>query len=213
MAVRASQLLTAFAIVVAATPAIALGWQIFGFSLADSVINEAVGPSAQQIQAVHPWLEVPGLRFAARASFLPVVSEQDPAGTAASRSKQLAEILSVKPLSSKHWLLLAEIKSVTHQPPADIAEAIKLSVLTGPNEGFLIGRRGLFGLSQWELLPPELRTRAAADLVANPDPLSGNQMSWLRHELTQKSAPVRQDIRTALLAQGFPEKRLADIGF
>jgi hypothetical protein len=39
-------------------------------------------------------------------------------------------------------------------------EALQLSVVTGPNEGYMITQRGLFGIWQWEVLPQEVKARS-----------------------------------------------------
>ena len=38
-------------------------------------------------------------------------------------------------------------------------------MLTGPNEGYIMADRGIFGVSLWESLPPDLKRRMAIDLA------------------------------------------------
>ena len=52
--------------------------------------------------------------------------------------------------------------------------SLELSVLTGPNEGYVMAERGIFGVSLWEDLSPDLKNRVAIDLAAmNLRPYSG----------------------------------------
>ena len=127
------------------------------------------------------------------------------------RRDDLIDILSIRPLSSQYWLLLAETGLNPVVPLSELTEALSLSALTGANEGVIMGRRALFGLSQWRL-PAELQTRAVTDLVANPKPLSIEQISWLRQALADKAKTVRDTVRNELLRQGFSAKGASAIG-
>jgi hypothetical protein len=89
-------------------------------------------------------------------------------------------------------------------------DALTLSTLTGPNEGYLITQRGIFGVSYWEILPNESRNRAAADLAARR--LSGRNGERVRTILAGKTPDVRRDIRAALQARGFPAGDFPRIG-
>jgi hypothetical protein len=106
---------------------------------------------------------------------------------------------------------LAESRVDAGEGPAEASEALGLSVLTGPNEGYMITQRGMFGVWQWEALSPESRTRAIADLAARR--LSGPILAWLKTTLSEKTEQVRQTIRLALQAQGFPKDEFARVGF
>jgi hypothetical protein len=185
------------------------GWAIIGFALADSVVDPKVGPTDNQIEAVRPWSGVSGLGFYARDSYVTGIADPADEVKARKRRDDLMDILSVRPLSSKYWLWLAEANA---EDPGKLTDALKMSVATGANEGFIMGRRGLFGLSAWEVLPTELRKRAVTDVVANPKPLSIEQTSWLREEMAQKTETVRNDIIKALRAQGLASKDARAIG-
>jgi hypothetical protein len=212
MLVKIGQWVIALAVISVCSIVVARGWDIVRFSIADSVVDAVLGPDESQVEAVRPWLDVSGLRFATRASFLTVVRDPDAQIKARKRRDELIEILSIKPLSSKHWLFLSEIHFVTGEQPNKIEEAFRMSALTGPNEGGIMSRRALFGVAQWEVLPADLQKRTAADLIANQIPLSNNQITWLRQQLAQKTDAVRKEIQTALLAQGSTLKAIADIG-
>ena len=43
--------------------------------------------------------------------------------------------------------------------------SLELSMLTGPNEGYVMAERGIFGVSLWESLSPDLKSRVAIDLA------------------------------------------------
>ena len=79
--------------------------------------------------------------------------------TAANQQREaLSAILSIKPLSSRDWLSLSGMQLVTDQPMDDVLESLKLSTLTGPNEGNVMVDRGIYGVSLWASLSPDLKT-------------------------------------------------------
>ena len=43
--------------------------------------------------------------------------------------------------------------------------SLRLSMLTGPNEGYAMTERGIFGVSLWESLAPDLKRRVVLDLA------------------------------------------------
>ena len=44
--------------------------------------------------------------------------------------------------------------------------SLELSMVTGPNEGYVLAERGIYGVSLWERLSPDLKRRVAIDLAA-----------------------------------------------
>jgi hypothetical protein len=162
-------------------------------------------------EAALPWVDVPGLAFFARQFSLTSTDDSSDDKTIRKRRNELVDILTIRPLSSYYWLQLAESRVDAGEGPSEASEAFELSVLTGPNEGYMITPRGLFGVWQWETLSPENRTRAAADLSARR--LSGARVTWLRKTLSEKTDEIRQAIRMALQAQGFPKNEFAGVGF
>jgi hypothetical protein len=78
----------------------------------------------------------------------------------------LSAILSIKPLSSGDWLALSKAELITHQPMEDVFGSLELSMLTGPNEGYVMGERAVFALSLWERLPADLKRHVAIDVAA-----------------------------------------------
>jgi hypothetical protein len=76
-----------------------------------------------------------------------------------------------------------------------------LSWLTGPNEEYVMVERGIFVLSLWESLSPDLKRQTAVDLAAEKTMESKS----FRAVLATKPEDVRQEIRTAVLATGAKE--------
>ena len=200
MRARFVRFLTALAVVGLCALAVSRGWDIVRFSMADAGL---------QAEAVRPWVAVSGLSFSAQESLL--TDEADPGDEkrAQKRRNELTDILAVRPLSSEYWLALSEMRLVTLEPSNKVVEAFELSTLTGANEDYMMARRGVFGVSHWEVLPAEVRMRAATDLVAGP--LSDRTVAKLRTALSGKTETVRQEIRTALEAEGLAPKELARI--
>jgi hypothetical protein len=193
------RLLTALAVVVICGWPLWQGLNVIRYEMADST------PAA-----VHPWLTVSGLAYAARAYAQTSVHSSSDDETIRKRRDDLAEILAIRPLSSRYWLKLADARLDAHEVPAKAIEALELSAVTGPNEGYLITLRGLFGIWQWEALPPDAQQRAVADLLTRY--ISAAYVPWLRTTLSEKTERVRQEIRLALQAKGFSKSDLNRIG-
>ena len=173
----------------------------------DVIRYEMAGTNAE---AVRPWVAIPGLAFAAREYSQTSVDDSSDDKTIRMRRDDLAEMLAIRPLSSRFWLYLAETRVDAHEDPAKAIDALELSAVTGPNEGYMITQRGLFGIWQWEVLPPEAQKRAIANLAARQ--ISDAKLAWLRTTLADKTEQVRQEIRLALQAQGFSKSNFARIG-
>ena len=53
-----------------------------------------------------------------------------------------------------------------HAPAMErVLGSLRLSMLTGPNEGYAMAERGIFGVSLWESLSPDLKRRVVIDLA------------------------------------------------
>src|SRR5260370_31042716 len=129
-------------------------------------------------EASRSWFNVPGLSSVAREDALTPVDDSSDDKTIRKRRDEIAEILATRPLSSRYWLKLAEARVDAGDPLSQALEALQLSVVTGPNEGYMITQRGLFGIWQWEVLPQEVKARAVADLAARQ--LSDPKFAWLK---------------------------------
>jgi hypothetical protein len=193
-----TRLLTTIAIVGICALSVARGLSIVYFSLAVS----KVGPSESRAEAIETWTAAPGIASAALQTELTEKIDPSDLRAAGSRREVLSAILSIKPLSPGDWLLLSGMQLITDQPMEQVLNALMLSILTGPNEGYVMADRGIFGASLWEDLSPDLRRRAAMDLAVGemPDPRKFQAV------LSEKSEGVRSELRTAILANGLSLK-------
>ena len=166
-------LLTALAVVGICGLPVWQGFDLIRYATADS-----------KPEAAHPWFAVSGLAFSAREYALTSVDDSSDDKAIRKRHDELAEMLTLRPLSSYYWEQLAEIRLTAHEVPTKAVEALELSAVTGPNEGYIITHRGLFGIWQWELLPPEIQKRVVADLVTK------EIASYLRSLKVVSSKPV-----------------------
>jgi hypothetical protein len=105
------------------------------------VADAGRGPDGETAEADRPWVNVHGHAFSAQESLLK--GEVD-AGDQKATEKQREEpknILAVRPLSLKYWLALAEMRSVTGERASKVVEAVRLSVLSSPNQhDVMVGR-------------------------------------------------------------------------
>ena len=82
--------------------------------------------------------------------------------------------------------------------------SLLLSWVTGPNEGYVMAERGVFGLTLWEILSPDLRARVTADVAKAEIGESGK----FRAVLSTKPEAVKNEVRNALLASGLSPKEV-----
>jgi hypothetical protein len=194
---------------------VAQGWSIVHYSLAMANID----PSEKQAGTINSWAAVPGV--ASRALQTELRDKIDPADLKAANSRRetLSTILSIKPLSSFEWLSLSGMQLVTDQPMEQVLGSLELSVLTGPNEMYVMAERGIFAVSIWEDLSPSLKSRAAVDLAPMNfvDPRTGTEGAEggkFRAVLSTKPERVRNELRKSLLAAGLSPKEVEQrLGF
>jgi hypothetical protein len=67
-----------------------------------------------------------------------------------------------------------------------------------------MAERGMFGLSLWEVLSPDLRSRVVADLARAEVTESGK----FKIALSTKPEPVQKEIRAGLLGLGLSPKEV-----
>jgi hypothetical protein len=106
------------------------------------------------------------------------------------------------------WLTLSRSELITHQPMEQVLESIKLSVLTGPNEGYIMAERGTFAVSLWENLSPDFKARAALDLAYSRSSADDAENQKLRTVISSKPDWVRNELGEAILATGFSPKAI-----
>jgi hypothetical protein len=202
---------TVIAIIALCGFAVASGSSIVHFSLAMRGID-----SSKKGAEARGWTSVPGI--ASTAWQVELMDQIDPSDLTAAneRRETVSAFLSVRPLSSYHWLLLSSMEFATAQRMDDVLDALTLSVLTGPNEGYVMSERGIFGVSVWEDLPADLKNRTALDLapiIFPHTPAEAPQAAKLGTVLATASESVRSELRNALLATGIAAKDIKRVGF
>ena len=207
------RLLTAIALIAMSGLSVAQGWRIVHFSLATMNIDS----SEKRAEITYTWRAVPGLAsIALQANLTDEINPSDMM-VAYRRRAILSELLSIRPLSSVDWFSLSGMQLVTNQSMEDVLASLKLSMLTGPNEGYVMTKRGVFGVSLWESLSPDLKSRVAYDLgptLFPHSPAEGAEGGKLRAALSAKPEHVRKEIRQALLATGLSPKEIEQgLGF
>ena len=140
------RLLTAIALIAMSGLSVAQGWRIVHFSLATMNIDS----SEKRAEITNAWRAVPGLAsIALQADLTDEINPSDMM-VAYRRRAILSELLSIRPLSSMDWFSLSGMQLVTGQSMEDVLASLKLSMLTGPNEAYVMTKRGVFGVSLWE---------------------------------------------------------------
>jgi hypothetical protein len=199
-------MLVAIAIIGLCGLAMLRGLEIVRFSMAEALLDSGVN----RYDVLRPWLNVPGLAYSARTSALSTVNDWNDKSAVFARRDQETEILTVKPLSADFWLLLADMRRIAGDDPSRAVEALTMSMLIGRNEGYLMAERGLFAVSIWENLPPEMKQRGARDLAMTQ--LSDIQKRRLQTLLSEKSEHVREEIENDFAVAGLSKELLAEIG-
>jgi hypothetical protein len=180
--------------------AVVRGLSVVHFSLAMANI----GSSENRAEIIHAWTAVPGVASAALQSQLKEKIDPSDLKAANSRREALSAILSIEPLSSTNWLSLSGLQLITDQPMDQVFGSLVLSTMTGPNEGYVMAERGMFGVSLWEDLPPDLKRHVITDLAAGDVPEYGK----LRAVLSAKSEAAQNELRAAILATGLSPKEV-----
>jgi hypothetical protein len=180
--------------------AVARGLSILHFSLAMAKVET----SEKRTETAQAWTGASGVASTALKTQLE--DRFDPSDWKASEKRRddLSALLAMNPLSSTDWLSLSRLELVTAQPRAQILGTLMLSWVTGPNEGYVMAERGIFGLSLWEVLLPDLRSRTAADLAKGEITGSGR----FKTALSTKPEAVQKEIRATLLALGLSPKEV-----
>ena len=200
------RLLTAIALIVMSGVAVAQGWGIVRFFLASMDIVS----SEKRARIADTWRAISGVTSTALGDELADETNQSDMIAAYRQRALLSAILSIKPLSSMHWLSLSRMELMTHQSMQDVFGSLELSMLTGPNEGYVIEDRRLFGVSLWEKLPPDLKRRVANDLAVG-EIFNGEK---LRAFVSAQPEQVRAELREALIAAGVSSKEIEErLGF
>ena len=195
------RLATAIALIGICGLLVAQGWTIVRFSLA--TMN--VGSPEKRADIAETWGTTPGLAASALRAVLADKIDIADQKAANQQREALSAILSIKPLSPRDWLSFSGVQFVTDQPMDDVLESLKLSTLAGPNEGYVMVERGIYGVSLWESLSPDLKSRVAKDLLPllfPRTPAEGAEAGKLQALVSAQPQRVRRELREALLATG-----------
>jgi hypothetical protein len=187
------RLCTAIALLGICGFSVARGWAIVQFSFA--IAN---APPVKRDEIINKWSSVPEVASVALQAELRKkidISEQKAANN---RREALSSILSIGPLSSFEWLSLSGLQLVTDQPMEQVFESLELSMMTGPNEGYIMAERGIFGVSLWDRLSANLKRRVATDLAFGEI----TDSERLRAVLSAQPARVRNEVQAAMLGAG-----------
>jgi hypothetical protein len=191
---------TAITIITLCAFALVRGLDIVQFSR----VKIEVGSAENGPERMQSWATVTGLGTAALQSQLVPSIDPSDLKAANSRRETLAAILSIKPMASNDWLGLSGMQLMTDQPMDQVLGSLMLSMMTGPNEGYTMTDRGIFGVAVWEDLSADLRRHVINDLAAGEIPESGK----IRAVFAAKSSAVRDELRTSLLATGLSPKQV-----
>jgi hypothetical protein len=200
------RLWTAIALIGICGFSVTRGWVIVHFSFAMANPDS----SEKRDEIINSWSSVPEVASAALQAELREKIDISDQKAANSRREALSSILSIKPLSSVDWLSLSGWQLVTDQPMEQVFGSLELSMVTGPNEGYVKAERGIFGVSLWLRLSADLKRRVATDLAAGE--IIGNEK--LRAALSAQPTRVRNELQAAMLATGLsPNEVERRLGF
>jgi hypothetical protein len=207
------RLLTAIALIVISGIAVARGWGIVRFFLASTNIVS----SEKRARIGDAWRATSGIVSTALQDELADETNQSDIIAAYRQRELLAAILAIKPLSSMDWFSLSRAELMTHQSMEDVFGSLELSMLTGPNESYVMGERAVFAVSLWERLPADLKRHAAGDVAAMMfprTPAEGEMLGKIRAALAAQPDGVRNELREAVLATGVSPKEIEkQLGF
>jgi hypothetical protein len=193
------RLLTATAVIVMSAISVAQGWEIVRFFLAsvNIVSSEKRAVFADALRARS------GIISTALLDDLDDEANQSDVIAPYRRRELLSAILSIKPLSSMGWLSLSKAELMTKQSIDDVFGSLELSMLTGPNEGYVMEERRFFGVSLWEKLPPDLKRRVTNDVAGEI-----HDTFYFRLFASKQPEQVRNELREALTATGLSPKEI-----
>jgi hypothetical protein len=180
-----------------------LGILHFSIALADAASEK------ERAEIINAWADVAGVASTAWRAELSETKAYDRTA-AINRRKALSTLLSIRPMSSHDWLSLAGVQLATDEPMERVLDSLRLSMLTGANEGHVMGERGVIGASLWDRLPPDLKRWVAMDLAA------GHIVARERLQATLAAEPerVRDELRAAMLTTGIsPEEVRRRLGY
>jgi hypothetical protein len=202
------RLLTAIALIVISGIAVAQGSGIVRFFLASANIVSA----EKRARVADAWRATAGITSTVLNDELADETNRSDIIAPYHRRELLSALLSIKPLSSMDWLSRSRAELMTHQSMEDVFRSLELSMLTGPNEEYVMAERGIYGVSLWQKLSPDLKRRAAHDLAV-PE-YSDPEVQKIRAFVSTQPDQVRTELRAALIANGLSSKEIEErLGF
>ena len=207
------RLLTAVVLIGICGLSVARGLGIVHFSLATASIDSP----ERRADIANRFSSAPDV--ALRALQVDLANSIDPSDQkGANRRRQtLTALVLIKPMASYDWLLLSGLQFVTDQPMEQVFDSLELSMLTGPNEGYVMGERAVFAVSLWERLPSDLKSHVAIDvagMVFPRTPEEGAEVGRFQAVLATEPDWVRNELRGALVATGVsPSEIEKQLGF
>jgi len=196
------RLFTAIAIIFVCGFAIDRGWIIVQYSWSTRQIEVV----QKQPEVLETWMTAPIVAASALQIALKYANTEDPVG----RRGTMQTFLANKPLSSPDWLALAQQQLVTDSSIDEVTASLLLSMVTGPNEGYVKSERAILGVAIWDQMSPDLKRRTVNDLTA-PEIVDNPRV---RAVLATKSQPIRGEVRSALADTGLSPKEIERrIGF
>jgi hypothetical protein len=198
------QLLTAIVVIGICGFSIARGFNIVHFSLAMANANSP----ETRAEIANTWGAAPDVASAALQADLNYQIDPSDQKAGDHRRQTLFALAAIEPLSSSNWLSLSGLQLVTDQPMEQVFDSLELSMLTGPNEGYLMRDRVIYGVSLWPRLSPDLKRHVAADLAFGEynDPDSEKLQAFL----TTQPEQVRNEVRDALVATGLSSNEIQE---
>jgi len=201
------RLLTAIVMIGICGFSIVRGFGIVRFSLAMANVDS----SEQRAEIVSSWSSVPDVASRALRADLTYQINLSDQKSANRRRQTLSALVSIKPMSSYDWLAVSGLQFVTDRPMEQVFDSLELSMLTGPNEGYVMGERAVFAVSLWERLPSDLKSHVAIDVAGMMDirtPEEGAEVGKLQAVLATQPEWVRNELREAVVATGVAPKEI-----
>jgi hypothetical protein len=152
----------------------------------------------KRAEIVDTWSSAPDVGLTALQADLAYQISPSDQKAADRRRDEVSSIILIRPMASYYWLSLSGLQLITDQPMEQVFNSLELSMLTGPNEGYLMAERGIYGVSLWQRLSPDLQRRVVADLTVG----EGLEIQKIRAFFSVQPEEVRNELREALVANG-----------
>jgi hypothetical protein len=195
IAIREARVWTVLLVAGLCLVAISAAWPTVRFGLAEQIAD----PRAAQAR-LQPLISEPPVGALAQQAALDLALP----APASERRAALQRLLEATPLASGAWLDLAAERERSGLPMRQVASALALSSLTGPNEARIMAGRAAFGLRLWGQLPPDLRRGLIGDLVGGWGDVDDARREELGAVLALAPDQARSEILSALLLAGPP---------